>query len=131
MNVFDLALWTALALLLARLENTGNAQLWLVFGAVTGITILNKYGVLFFLIALLAGMAATHWRKWFANIWFWSGALLAVAIALPNFLWQLRRHFPFLELMHNIRRAAAMSRVRRWDFSWINCRSSIQFRCWL
>ncbi len=105
MNVFDLALWTALALLLARLENTGNAQLWLVFGAVTGITILNKYGVLFFLIALLAGMAATHWRKWFANIWFWSGALLAVAIALPNFLWQLRRHFPFLELMHNIRQS--------------------------
>jgi hypothetical protein len=103
MNVFDFLLWTTLALLLVRLENTGNPRLWLVFGAIAGITILNKYGVLFFLIALLAGIAATHWRKWFANVHFWTASLLAAVIALPNFLWQLRRHFPFLELMHNIR----------------------------
>jgi hypothetical protein len=105
MNALDFVLWSALALLLVRLENTGNARLWLAFGALAGLTILNKYGILFFLIALLAGTLATAWRRWFASPWFWSGALLAAGIALPNFLWQMQRHFPFLELMHNIRRS--------------------------
>ena len=104
MNAFDLALWTALALILVRLENTGNPQLWLLFGAVAGIAILNKYGVIFFLLALLAGTLATGWRRWFANTYFWMGIVLTIFIALPNFLWQQQRHFPFLELMRNIRR---------------------------
>src|SRR4029077_3919072 len=33
----------------------------------------------------------------------WLGVLACVVIALPNFLWQVRNHFPFLELIHNIR----------------------------
>jgi len=105
MNVFDFFLWTALALILTRLENTGDSLLWIVFGAIAGIAILNKYGVLFFLIALLAGIVATNWRRWLTDAHFWIGALLAVVIALPNFFWQWERHFPFLELMHNIRRS--------------------------
>jgi len=113
MNVFDLALWTALALLLVRMENarmenapienTAAARLWLAFGALAGGTILNKYGVIFFLVALFAGILATHWRRSIRTPQFWLGALIAVAIALPNFLWQWQHHFPFLELMHNIR----------------------------
>ena len=104
MNVFDLVFWTALAFILVRIENKGDARLWLAFGAVAGITILNKYGVVFFLIALVAGTVATGWRRWFSSGWCLSGTLLAVVIALPNFLWQMHRHFPFLELMANIRR---------------------------
>ena len=104
MNVFDLVLWTALALLLVRIENTSNPQLWLAFGAIAGITILNKYGVVFFLIALLAGTLASCWRRWFADRYCWAGILLAILIALPNFLWQQHRQFPFLQLMENIRR---------------------------
>jgi hypothetical protein len=105
MNIFDMVFWTALALLLVRLENTRNLNLWLAFGALAGITILNKYGVLFFIFALLAGILATHWRRCFACAHFWIGVLLATAIALPNFVWQWSHHFPFLELMHNIRRS--------------------------
>jgi hypothetical protein len=105
MNIFDMVSWTALALLLARLENSGNLKLWLAFGALAGVTILNKYGVLFFIFALLAGIVATHWRRCFTRTQFWMGALLATAIALPNFLWQWRHHFPFLELMHNVRQS--------------------------
>ena len=104
MNAFDLALWTALALILVRNENTGDSRLWIAFGAIAGVTILNKYGVVFFLFALLAGILATSWRRWFANTYFWMGILLTIFIALPNFLWQQQRHFPFLELMRNIRR---------------------------
>jgi hypothetical protein len=31
------------------------------------------------------------------------GALACAVIALPNFLWQVMNHFPFLELMHRVR----------------------------
>ena len=37
--------------------------------------------------------------------WFWLGAALAAAVALPNLLWQWRHQFPFLQLMHNVRQS--------------------------
>ena len=103
MNVFDFVFWLTLVLLLVRLQNTSDPQLWLAFGAVAGLAVLNKYGVLFFLAALFAGTLFTPWRKWLANSWFWTGTLLAVFITLNNFLWQQQRNYPFLQLMHNIR----------------------------
>jgi hypothetical protein len=33
----------------------------------------------------------------------WLGVLACAVIALPNLLWQVHYHFPFLELIHNIR----------------------------
>jgi hypothetical protein len=104
MNVFDNPLWLALAWIVLRIANTGNPRLWLLFGAIAGLTILNKYDVVFFLIALLVGIALTPWRHWLANRWFWGGVALIIVITLPNFLWQQSHGFPFLELMHNIRK---------------------------
>jgi len=103
MNAFDFPLWTALALLLVRIENSGESRLWLLFGLLAGVTVLNKYGVIFFLAALLAGTLCTAWRRLLRCRWFWAGTLIAVLIALPNFLWQQQRHFPFLQLMANVR----------------------------
>jgi hypothetical protein len=104
MNAFDYPLWLALAWTILRIANTGNPRLWIAFGALAGLTILNKYDVVFFLVALLVGVLLTPWRRWLANRWFWCAVALTVVIALPNFLWQQSHGFPFLELMGNIRR---------------------------
>ena len=53
--------------------------------------------------------------------WLWIGGAIAFLIFLPNLLWNLQHHFPFLELQANIRRsgrdvplaAAAVSSARR------------------
>src|SRR4029077_15895463 len=37
------------------------------------------------------------------NGWIWAGAAVSLLIFLPNLIWLIRHHFPFLELMHNIR----------------------------
>ena len=103
MNAFDPPLWTALAWLIVRIAKTGNQHLWIAFGILTGFTILNKYGVIFWLAGLLVGALLTPLRGSFLRPWFWLGAALATLIALPNFLWQWRHQFPFLQLMHNIR----------------------------
>jgi hypothetical protein len=37
------------------------------------------------------------------NRWFWLGGLLAFLIFLPNLIWSIQNHWPFFQLMHNIR----------------------------
>jgi Dolichyl-phosphate-mannose-protein mannosyltransferase len=103
MNAFDSLLWTAIAWLIVRIVKNGREQLWLAIGALAGITILNKYAILFWLSGLLLGICLSPLRQSLRHRWFWLGCTLAAVIAMPNFLWQWRHQFPFLQLMHNVR----------------------------
>jgi len=103
MNAFDPLLWTGTAWLVVRIAKTGREKLWLAVGAIAGVTILNKYGVVFWLSGLVIGVCLTPLRRSLRQGWFWLGCALAAAIALPNFIWQAQHQFPFLQLMHNIR----------------------------
>jgi hypothetical protein len=104
MNAFDPPLWTAIAWLIVRISKTGNQHLWLAVGALAGITILNKYAVVFWLSGMAVGVILTPLRQCLRHRWFWIGGVFAAAIALPNFLWQWQHRFPFLQLMRNVRR---------------------------
>jgi Dolichyl-phosphate-mannose-protein mannosyltransferase len=103
MNAFDPLLWTLIAWVLVDLVQTGKQKNWLWIGVLTGITLLNKYGVLFFVAGLLVGVAFSQLRRNLARPWFWAGSALATLIALPNFVWQLHWHFPFLQLVSSVR----------------------------
>ena len=63
MNAFDPLLWTLLAWLIVDLIQTGNQRLWLWIGVLVGITLLNKYGVLFLIVGLLAGVIVSPLRR--------------------------------------------------------------------
>jgi hypothetical protein len=103
MNAFDALLWTAIALLIVHLAKSGNERLWIAIGVLAGITILNKYAVIFWLSGVLIGVCLTPLRQSLRHRWFWLGCALAIVISLPNFLWQWQHQFPFLQLMHNVR----------------------------
>lgn len=103
MNAFDPLLWIVIAWLLVDLVQTGREKIWLLIGVVVGITLLNKYGVLFFVAGLLVGVLFSSLRKSLVRPWFWAGCVLATVIALPNFLWQLDRNFPFVQLVRSFR----------------------------
>jgi len=45
MNAFEPLLWTAAAYVLVRIIQTGNQKLWLLFGVISGIGILNKWSM--------------------------------------------------------------------------------------
>jgi hypothetical protein len=105
MNAFDPVFWTAIAYLVVRIAKGGSQSLWLAVGALAGITILNKYAILFWLAGLVVGICLTQLRSSLSQAWFWLGCALTTVIAAPNFLWQWRHHFPFLELMHNVRQS--------------------------
>lgn len=103
MNAFDPLLWTAIACLVVQIARRGREYLWVAVGALAGFSILNKYGILFWLSGLAVGVCLTPMRESLRHRWFWLGCTLATAIALPNFVWQWQHQFPFLQLMHNIR----------------------------
>lgn len=105
MNAFDSLLWTAIAYLVVRISKNGDERLWLAVGALVGITILNKYAVIFWLSGLVLGLCLTPLRQSLRQRWFWFGCCLAAAIALPNFVWQWQHQFPFLQLMHYVRQS--------------------------
>ena len=104
MNAFDPLLWVLLAWLLVKQVDTGNEKLWLWVGLLFGVTLLNKYGIVFLLPGLLVGVLATPLRKSLAKPWLWAGLALATVVALPNFLWQRHWNYPFYQLLRNIRR---------------------------
>ncbi len=91
--------WPLMALLAVRMTKGADLRLWLAMGAVAGISIESKYSALFFLAALLAGVALTPERRIFNTRWVAIGTALAAAIALPNLLWQWHYGFPMIELL--------------------------------
>jgi len=103
MNAFEPLFWGCTALLLLRIIHAGNERLWLICGVLAGVGLLNKYSMAFFGAAMLLGVLLTPQRRSFARPYLWLALLIAGIIALPNFLWQMHRGYPFLELMHNVR----------------------------
>jgi hypothetical protein len=102
MNAFEPLLWMICAYIVVRIINTDNQKLWLWFGAVAGIGLENKYSMGIFGFALMIGLLLTAQRKAFGKRWIWIGAVVALAIFLPNLLWQIRHGWPFIELMRNV-----------------------------
>lgn len=103
MNAFEPLLWTAAAYLVARIVQTGNQKLWLWFGLLSGIGILNKWSMLFFGFGIFLGLALTPERRAFRQKWIWLGFALAMLLWLPNIIWNVQHHWPFLELMASVR----------------------------
>jgi hypothetical protein len=103
MNAFEPLFWTGCAFVALRMINTGRPKLWLAFGAVAGLGLENKYSIAVFAFALLAGLLLTTQRKLLFTPWLLAGGGVALLIFLPNLLWNIHNHWPFLELMGNIR----------------------------
>ena len=102
-NVFEQLIWMGCVWLVIRAINTGDGRYWFWFGALAGVGFENKYSIAFLLLGLFVGVLLTPERRFFKSRYLWLGVLACVVIALPNFLWEVRNHFPFLELIHNIR----------------------------
>jgi len=105
MNAFEPLAWAGCALILIRIIKTGNQKLWLWFGLVAGVALENKYGIVFFATGVVAGLLLTQHRTMFLKPWIWLGGLIAFLIFLPNLVWNIQHHFPFFELLANIRRS--------------------------
>lgn len=103
MNTFEPLFWGGCAYVILRMIHTQNPKLWLTFGALAGLGLENKYSIAIFVFALLAGLLLTQHRKLLFTPWLFAGGAVALLIFLPNLIWNIQHHWPFLELMRNIR----------------------------
>jgi hypothetical protein len=104
MNAFEPLFWMAAILVVARILRTGDSRLWLWFGVLAGLGLENKHSTLSFGFAVTLALLLTHHRREFANKWIWIAGAIAVALFLPNLIWQIRHHFPTIEDLANVRR---------------------------
>ena len=105
MNAFEPLFWMGCAWLAIRMLKTGNTRLWIWFGVLAGIGLENKYSMALFAGSLVLGLLLTRQRSLLASRWLWAGGAIAFLLFLPNLLWNIHYHFPFLELQANIRRS--------------------------
>lgn len=105
MNAYEPLFWTGCAWLVLRMIRTGDRRLWLWFGVLAGFGLENKYSMLISGAGLVIGLLLTRERRLLSSPWLLAGGAIAVLIFLPNLLWNIQHHFPFLELQANIRRS--------------------------
>jgi 4-amino-4-deoxy-L-arabinose transferase-like glycosyltransferase len=104
MNPVDVLVWAAGALVVVHMIQSGDTRLWLAFGLVAGLGLLNKHTVVFFGFAVVVGLLLTPERRLLASRWLPAGGAVALALAAPNLLWEVRHGFPHAELLANIAR---------------------------
>lgn len=105
MNALDQILWTGGAWVLLLILRDGRPRLWLAFGAIAGVGLLNKHSMAFFLVAVAVALLLTPERRALRSPWLWLGAALAVVIFLPNLVWLVQHRFPHFEMLANIKRS--------------------------
>ena len=104
MNAFEPLYWMGCIWVVARILRTDDSRLWLWFGVLAGLGLENKHSTLSFGFAVTVALLLTHHRREFAKKWTWIAGAIALAIFLPNIVWQVRHHFPTIEDLANVRR---------------------------
>ncbi len=101
MNAYDVLCWSGLAWVLIRIFKENDQKLWLLFGIIAGIGLMNKISVLFWGFGLVLGLLISRQWHHFRQPWIWLGGLIAVVIFLPHIFWQIAHDWPTLEFMRN------------------------------
>lgn len=101
-NYLEPLLWMG-CVYFAVLAIKRDPRYWLALGLVAGIGLEEKYSIAIFGFSIVVGLLLTKERKALLNKWLWLGGVAAFLIFLPNLIWNVRNHWPFRELMHNIK----------------------------
>lgn len=116
MNVFEPLFWMACVFVAVVIFQGGSEKLWLLFGAIAGLSLQNKHSTLFFGLAFVVGLLLTEHRRVFLRPWIWLGGTTAFLIFLPNLIWEVRHDFATIELLRNIARSTKNAPVTLTSF---------------
>ena len=117
MNAFEPVFWMACAALVLRILNGESPKLWLLFGLIAGLGILNKHSMFFFGSGIALGLLMSSARKHFSEPWIWLGTGIAFLCFLPNLLWEIQNGWPTLALFHAVMGTKYVI-VSPWEYIW-------------
>jgi hypothetical protein len=101
MNSFDILFWTAALYILILIIKNDNQKLWIYFGVIAGLGLINKISVLFLGFGLVVGLLLTSNRKYFLSKYLWMGGAIALLMFTPHIIWQIANGWPTLEFIAN------------------------------
>lgn len=102
-NCLEPNLWMGCAYFAILAIKRSDLRYWLCFGLIAGLGLEEKYTIALFGFGIAVGLLLTEQRRVFLNKWIWLGGAAAFLVFLPNLLWNMHYHWPFIQLMHNIR----------------------------
>src|SRR5213595_820992 len=102
-NCLEPNLWMGCAYFVILAIKRNDPRHWLWFGVIAGLGLEEKYSIALFGFGIVVGLLLTEQRRVFLSKWIWLGGLAAFLIFLPNLLWNIHYHWPFLQLMRGIR----------------------------
>ncbi len=92
--ILDIFFWSLLAYLVICYINTENKRYILYFGLAAGLGLLNKYSLGFAVLGMGGALLLSPYR----SVWRWRASalasLIALALILPNLIWQYHHGFP-------------------------------------
>ncbi|MEX2115371.1 MAG: glycosyltransferase family 39 protein [Bacteroidota bacterium] len=100
MNSFDFLVWSLTAYVLIRIIKTGNQQLWMLLGALLGVGLMNKIGVMWLGAGIALGLLISH-RSWLTTRGPWIAGEIALLLFLPYVVWNVANDFAHLEFIRN------------------------------
>ena len=102
---YDLLAWTVVTVCAATALLRDRPRWWLGAGVAAGIGVEDEYLILTLLAAVVAGILVTSaHRAVIRTRWPWLGGVIALAIWLPNLVWQFASGWPQLTMaaaLHN------------------------------
>ena len=105
MDSFDVLFWTAClyVLILILRDNPPNhrPKLWLLFGLLAGLGLLNKLSMLYFGLAVVVGLFLTGQRRHFRSKELYAGGLIALAFLAPYLAWNASHGWPTVAFWQN------------------------------
>jgi hypothetical protein len=101
MNAFEPLLWIGSAYLFVRAAQSDLPVQWAGLGAVTGLGLINKYSMFFFVGSCVLAIALTPLRRSLRRPGFALAVAIALAIVAPTLLWQAQHGWPQLAVLHH------------------------------
>jgi hypothetical protein len=101
-STFDFLAWTVLLYVAVLILRRSDPRLWLVFGAVLGLALLNKWLALLLVGSLGVGLVLVHRADLLRSRWVVVAGLVALALWAPNLVWQADHGWPQRELAGQI-----------------------------
>lgn len=93
----DFLVQTLAIYLLVRIIKEDNPRLFVLFGLVLGLGLLNKMSILIFSLAVVISLLLVPQREYFKAKWIWLGGIIALAFSIPFVLWQFKHSWYFLD----------------------------------
>ncbi|MBD3180007.1 MAG: hypothetical protein GF417_10625 [Candidatus Latescibacteria bacterium] len=93
----DFMLQVTAIYILVRIINDGDQKLWVLFGLVAGIGLLNKMSMLLLGLAVFLALWLVPARRSFRQKWIWIGGAAGLLFSIPFIIWQSRHGWYYLD----------------------------------